>query len=142
VYDCLKNMEDEFKLKSMDWKFSEEEKALLDKLGIPIPERTKIPRKSTERVKTIDLSKTNAKQVETCRCCGAVTTRYMKFVKRGDMEGYAIRFVDAQLYPVTATHEVDVIMCSKCKNLETFSKEELIEMVENLRKQVRKIRIT
>lgn len=120
------------------------EKLLIEKMGLtsalkkltnPPSERTKTP--PPVSIKMEDFSGT---VTTTCLCCGAKTVKYVDYVKRKDCEGYAVVTMEKPSHKIKRNHVVDTINCEHCQDnkLADYDYDELIKMVINLRKILRK----
>jgi hypothetical protein len=108
-------------------------KGVVDKILHPKKERNAPP-------PLIKMEEFSGKIITTCLCCGVSTVHYVDYIKRKDCEGYAMRTVKNPSHAVKREHISDVIICEFCHdiNLFKFDKSDLITMIINLRKQLRK----
>ena len=77
----------------------------------------------------------SAKVNRTCQCCMSVTTTYYNYIKREDMEGFAMKTVAKPSHEVTRQHCYNVLICENCDNdkLQKADKKDLINMIFSLR---------
>jgi hypothetical protein len=124
---------------------SEDEQALLDKMGIDVKKLIdgEQHRSSANKPKPVTLSRNNISSKVTYRCIGCKTshTVYYDSVKRVDCEGYALNRVDTPSYEIRGTQMYDVYDCPVCETraaLDIMSQGDLISIINNLKDELRK----
>lgn len=128
------------------YSLSAEEKALLEKAGINIDDLKKaidkenVPKKpkGNKAPKNIDLTAKSGIVYIHCKCCGKDSIKYVDYIKRVGEEGFSLKTVKQPTYPVTGEHQFSVIRCDHCtgKEMELYTPNQLIEMINNLRKVI------
>lgn len=119
-----------------------EELALLKRLGIPDKmlktKAARSPSDPSKAPKLIELEGESAVIKISCLCCGTITESYADYVKRNDGSGYGIKFVKKPAKEPTREHLRSVKWCPRCtnENLTKATKNELLNMIVNLRKHI------
>jgi hypothetical protein len=121
---------------------SPDEIELLKKMGIydKICKPAKVAKPKPLPYITVRLEDFSGTVTTSCLCCLGKTVQYVDYVKRKDVEGYAIRTVKQPSHQIKRTHVVDTINCALCQDerLFNYEKGDLIGMILALRKQLRK----
>jgi hypothetical protein len=124
---------------------SADELSLLAKLGISLDAISKTKGKGfkgdpSKAPVTVSLEGYSGTMTAKCVCCESEAITLVDFVKRADAPGHAIKTVLKTTHKPTIHHKHDVFTCNKCEDsrLANFDKGSLINMVINLKKQLKR----
>jgi hypothetical protein len=123
-------------------KLSEEEIALLKSLGITKESLEKAPIKehkqkdSRKAPITANWAGQSGIIILDCIGCGKHTEQYVDYIHFDNEVGYTLQYTKEPSCKITVKHESKSIQCPKCSNTKDLSKEELMNVVTNLRNYI------